>query len=245
MAREENSVMSSLNQLLVDEQQRRTEQILVARQRKLQQEREVLEQQVRESEEARLRSERITREANERLANERAEQTRLEQTRQLELERIKSDLELGSRVALINLEQQHELERLAFQRDRRVARLEGQRGLLIALFGTMLFGLVVTYLLVFRPGTLRQEQIITSLSHAATNQRSEFERERERFVARLAERDATVVELKRLLDEARRTPAAVPEQATRTVASKRKKVVSKQVPICNENDPLCGTLKSR
>ncbi len=248
MARQESSVMSSLQQLIGDEDQRRAEQIALAHRRKLEQERELLEQERRRAEQEQRRSKAAKREAERQSDEERAEHERKERERILEFERVRGELELRARVTVMQTEQQHELERLAIARDGRVARLEGQRLMVSALLGTMLAGAVLLYFAVMVPGSRRQEQLVAQLTQGKLTQRDERERERAREDAKVLELESLVARLHSELKAARQKLAErEPKKDPRVVASPTgggSRPV--KVETCtNPNDPLCGNLNAK
>jgi hypothetical protein len=243
MAREESSVMSSLQDLMTEEDRRRTEQVALAHRRKLEQVREVLEQQTRRSEEERQRSEAAKREALARAARERAEHERRERETHLDAERLRADLELRAKVTLMQTEQQQELERLALVRDRRVSQLEGQRWMLASLLGTLLIGLTLVYALVIRTQANRMEQTIAQLTTENFAMRTEQKLERNRLEARIVDFETQVSALRAELATARSNVArAEPGRGAKPAAPARMKPPVAPKPICDDNDPLCGRL---
>jgi hypothetical protein len=247
MTREESSVMSSLQQLMVEEDRRRAEQIALAHRRKLEQERELLEQEQRRAEYEQRRSEAAKRQALQRAAEDRAEHERQELERVVELERVRSELEQRTRVAVRQTDQRHELERLAILRDRQVARLEGQRLMISALLGTLLAGSALLYVALIRPESKRQERLVSQLNQASLTQQAERDRERERLDSKILDLQDVVTQLNSELKEAnlklsqretKKNSGVVPPPT----GGGHRRVKSE---ICtNPNDPLCGNLNA-
>jgi hypothetical protein len=241
MAREESSVTSSLQQLMVEEDQRRAEQVALAHRRKLEQDRELLEQRRRNAEQA----ERETRETALQASVERAERERLDRERVADLERVRSDLELRAKTAVMQLEQQHELERLALQRDRRLARVEGHRMVLSALLATLLVGALLLYGLLLLPESQRRDQTVAQLSRANAEQRSTGERERNQFELRIAGLRTELDQVKAQFDEARQSLAVCAARRQPVVPSRQRSAAPAEQPCVSDNDPLCGNLNRR
>lgn len=245
MNREESSVMSSLQQLIVDEDQRRAEQIALAHRRKLEQERELFEQEKRRAELERQRAEAAKCEAQRRAAADRAEFERQERERAFELERVRSELDLRAKVTVMQTEQQHELERLAVIRDQRVTSLEGQRLMVSALLGTIVVGLVLTYVAVVRPELQRERQNVVRLTQGALEQQAERDRETGRMSSQIRELQNQVADLDAKLRGAQRALAErEPKRKHETVTSPPGVRPRPTPETCTDpNDPLCGSLK--
>jgi hypothetical protein len=244
MAREDSSVMSSLQQLMADQEQRRTEQIVLSHRRKLEQDREQLEQEARRAELAQRRAEDAKHEVLQRAAQQRAEQERLERDRAFELERVRGELALRAKATVMEIEQQQELARLAIVRDARLAQVEGQRLVLGAMLGTLVVGSALLYALVLRPEAQRQGQVIEQLGQANAEQRSGHERERSQLAERIAELESQLTSTQIALEKSlRHAPTSEPKPAHAPKATRS--VPAPPPPCVDDNDPLCGNLNRR
>jgi hypothetical protein len=243
MACEESSVTASLTQLKHEEERRRAELVVLAQRRKLEQEREALVEQARISEQQRLRVEAATREANRRADQERAEHERLDRERIVELERVRAELELRTKVAVMQLEQEQEAARLRLVRDAKVVRLEGQRSLLLALLVTLTVGAGVIYALLLRPAALRLEEDLSLQTRINLEQRAEREKERAGVAFQVGDLEQRLSDTSAKLAEANRRLEA---SGTRLVRSPPVRALPRpprgEAACVDPNDPLCGHL---
>lgn len=244
MSRVESSVMTSLQQLMVEEEERRAEQVIRARLLKQEQERTMFEEQARRAEAAQKRAEIAAREVIERDWANRAEAERVEGERIAHLERVRSNLELEAKLALMKAEQQQEVERLTILRDARTRALEGQRGLLAGLLVTLLIGSFGIYLLILRPTLKRERAQLDDLTRIQTELRHDREQYRIRAAQKISElkdeiamSGSKVEQLKRELLIAK---TAQPKPGKRPVGptpSQPKQPINQCT--CNKADPLC------
>jgi hypothetical protein len=244
MAHGESSVMTSLQQLMVQEEERRKEQVYRAHRLKQEQERLLFEEQARRAEEAQKRAESAAQSLLESESRSRAEAVRLEGERSAYLERVRANLELEAKLAVMKSEQQAELERLSILRDANVRRLEGQRGLFVALLSTVLLGSLGVYFLILRPASVREATERHELSRTFEERRLGYLREREGYDRRIA-----VLELEATERIRRITQLEKELQATKTGTNQRGRPGGRPPPTgltqppkpcgCDKTDPLC------
>jgi len=248
MAREESSVMSSLQQLMVDEEQRRAEQVKLAYRRKLEQERKHFEQEQRRAEKEQQRAEAAKHLALQQAAGERAERELQARERSFELERVRSDLELRTRATIMQTEQQHELERLQIARGQRVAKLEGQRIIISTLLGTTSVGLLALYIAIVRPESKRQLEAIAHLTQVTREQHDEHDSARKQFESKIQILESHVTLLESKLKGATKVttePSSRNHSSNDSRAPNTLRPAVKAETCIDDNDPLCGNLKPR
>jgi hypothetical protein len=243
MSRTESSVSLSVQSLIEAEERRRTEQILLANRLKQEQERLASEESVRRANEAQMRAEAALAEVQRRARLDRAESERLELERVAHLERTRAEIELGTKTALLRLEQQQELERLTLQRDARVRRLEGVRSILGALLVTTLLGAGAIYGMVLRPGRASLEADLAHALQIGEDHRIETARERTRLQATIAEQAQVAEELRRRvaeLEQLARTPTVSDHRQEHSRGpALRNRPVAPPACTCAKADPLC------
>lgn len=244
MSRGESSVMTSLQQLMVQEEERRKEQVFRAHRLKQEQERRHFEEQAKRAEEAQNRAENAARSLLEGESRLRAEAARVEGERIAYLERVRANLELEAKLAVMKAEQQTELERLALLRDDKVRRLEGQRGLLVALLSTLLLGSLGGYIGILRPANRREETARHELARTLVSQRQEQRREREGYVRRSTELELEVTENVRRIAQLEKELQASKSGTNQRgrPGARRPSTVITQLPKkcdCDKADPLC------
>jgi hypothetical protein len=244
MTRTESSVSVSVQALLDAEEHRRAEQVIVANRLKQEHERRAFEESARRANEAKLRAEAALAEMRQQAQCDREQAERLDRERSAHLERTRAELELSTKAALLRLEQQNELERLALQRDVRLRRLEGQRAMLIALLVTTAIGAATIYGGVLRPGRLRLEADITRSLRLGEESRAEAERERGRLRATIAEHAQAEEALRQRIADlsqslaAHRKPALERANPGARVPFERRPVAPSAC-TCSKVDPLC------
>jgi hypothetical protein len=236
--------MTSLQQLMVEEDERRAEQVIRARLLKQEQERTMFEEQARRAEEAQKRAEIAAREVKERDWANRVEAERLEGERVAHLERVRSNLELEAKFTLMKAEQLHEVERLTILRDARTRTLEGQRGLLVGLLATLFIGSLGIYFSILRPTFQRERVELEDLRRINTALRRDQEQIRVRAAQKISELNdeiatsgSKIEQLKRELLSAKTTQTR-PEKPALGISSNRPKPVTNPC-SCNKADPLC------
>lgn len=241
---EESSVATSLQLLLIQEEERRAEQVILAHRRKQEQERLHAEAQAQRAEAARNRAEAAAREVSEHTERERDEAARNERERALVLERARGDIELQTKLTLMKTEQQHEMERLALQRDGRVRALEGQRGMLVAALGTVTLGVVLLYVALLSPESRRQAVALTELDQRLGELRRRATEELHSRDRRVSELTRTLAERDGMLDKLRQDLKAAGEQRkTKPTVGRApiERVDPRPAPLCpcDKTDPLC------
>lgn len=250
MARDDTSVATSIQQILEEEDRRRAEQVRLAYQRKLEEERVVAAERKRREAGEREQVETARREEERKAGELRRDREQQETARLAELERIRVEAELRAKVTLMGTEQQHELERLTLVRDQRVIQLEGQRILLGALLGTLTLGALALYLFVLSPHAARQTLAIAQLEQEKRLVLDERQRERNSLEQRLSESEAQHARVLSELQQAQAQLRARPPEHTPSTGTTGPQRLPVRPPRprnsgCDPHDPLCDDLGGR
>lgn len=242
MTQEESSVISSLRQLRLEQEQQCIEQARLEQLRARLHAQAVLRESAAAPESARQRQELAKRDALRAADEQRLEREQRE--RELDIERFRVESELRAKVQLMQLKQEHSIQRLAIERDAKVRRLEGQRVMISSLLGTLLIGAIAVWGLLIGPQFRNREGLVRQLTLAHAAARNELQQQRTKHEAQISDLESRNRDLQSQLavKQAKSLSTVEPRQGAKPPHPIRpEKPVRKQT-ACDAGDPLCGDL---
>jgi hypothetical protein len=242
MSREDSSVATTLRELQSLEEERRREQVFLARRRQLESEQIALAEQAEAARRAQVESEHAAAEARKRMQEDREHSARAETLRAVECERVRTEHEAKTRILLSEAEFAHQR---ALRQDR-ASRLEGRVRLLYAMLVTTVTGAVLLWVGVVRPESEQLRASFLELSEGSERRINEQVSARQKLSQRLEDADEQISSLTRKLEKTEQALAEATRKPTTTGGGQVVPgvVTGSRPPAtkcdCDQHDPLCA-----